>query len=196
MNDNDLKYESNNDNNDVYRATVNLNTAFENIKGNINSATSVNIQDLDNDQPFDEGNNVQNFNNNINLEQGYNNNSNLYANNNQFFNDAQNSVGSNYSFSNIYQNEVQNNNVNVQSNLVDSNINNNEIVNSTNEITKEEKNVNYKPTMKQKKKPGSGFQVSKEAKTMIFIILFLLLVVFVIPYVYDFFKELDLVITS
>ena len=71
-------------------------------------------------------------------------------------------------------------------------------------VSSEETNINsdktskvsYKPTLEQKKKPRSGIGVSKEVKAMAVIIFILLLVVFVIPYIYDFFKEMDLVITG
>ena len=57
-------------------------------------------------------------------------------------------------------------------------------------------NINYEPTIAQKKKPSEGLAVAKEVKAMALIIFILLIFIFVIPYIYDFFRELDLVITN
>ena len=75
-----------------------------------------------------------------------------------------------------------------------NNVSNDNVVSNINNVSND--NVSYKPTMKPKKKPATGIKLAKEVKAMMIIILFLLIVVFVIPYVYDYFKEMNLVITS
>ena len=186
MNDKDLEFGSNTNGDNVYRATTNFNTALENPEVNINTVTGVNIQDLEN-QSFNIDNNIQNFNNNMDSIQNSNTVQNAEANLNQYVNVNQNFDNSQgiYSFSN--NNILPNNDVNAVSVVA----NNSDIVEE-----KENEHVLYQPTMKQKKKPGTGLQIAKEVKAMMVIILILLLVVIVIPYIYDFFKEMDLVITS
>lgn len=56
--------------------------------------------------------------------------------------------------------------------------------------------VSYEPIFQEKKKPSTGIVVSRELKVMIFIVFVLFLFILVIPYIYDFFKGLQLVITS
>ena len=56
--------------------------------------------------------------------------------------------------------------------------------------------VSYEPIFQEKNKPSTGIVVSRELKVMIFIVFVLFLFILVIPYIYDFFKGLQLVITS
>ena len=111
-----------------------------------------------------------NIQNNLNDE--YNTNvtsSNVLEPNNKqnfFINDGNNNFDNN-------QNNVDFNNNNVDNNVVD-NI------------------VSYAPTIKKKKKPSNGLMVSNEVKAIVVIVVILLIVLFLIPYVYDFFKELNL----
>ena len=170
MNDNDLRFGTDGDN--TYRATANLNTAIENPQVNINGAMDVNL-----------GNNLNVNNVDINhgfgVEQNINNSSNDNINN-EFYFDSRNDM------------VVNNSNLNVENNIVNENV----VVSNSDNIDNSNEKVSYEPTLKQKKKPLFGIEVSREIKAMMFIIFILLVVVFVIPYVYDFFKELDLVVTS
>jgi hypothetical protein len=185
MNDKDLNFKTNNQDN-VYKATVNFNTAFENLDANINNAVGVNIQESDDIQNFNGNINVQNFNGNLNQVEI----NNQVSDNNFYNNDL---------YSNNFVN-VQNNTVNVDNNVANMQNNTvnvyNNIETSDNSVIQDNKNINYVPTMKKKKKPSSGIMISKEVKVMAVIVFVLLIVVFVIPYIYDFLKEFGLVITS
>ena len=169
MDNNDLKVSSNSDN--VYRATTNLNTAIENPDVTINTATNVNIQ------------NVNSYNQ---LSGGY-----------DYFDNSMNGVVA----------DLNNNNLSMQyddkhlNQFISSNAQ--EVVNQKDIIVGEERNtlsgsekVSYEPTIKAKKKPSKKVPVSKEVKAMAVIIFILLMFVFAIPYIYDFLKELGLIITS
>ena len=190
MNDNDIR--NNNDNN-VYRATTNLNTAIENPNVNINSATGINmvcanvydnnfnIQDNEvgiNNVPIqqvDIMNNVVNQDLNVNSSAIVNNESVVdygYVNNNQF---------------------IPNIDIIITMQQVD--INNN-IDNSNMDTYQVDENAKYEPIMPTKKKPKRGSVLSNEVKAMMIIIFILLVVVYVIPYIYDFFRGMDLVITN
>jgi len=180
MDDKDLKM----DNSNVYRATSNLNTALENPDVTVENTMEINIQDLDNNDQSYVGNKDFIINNNydsILLENNISNDINNVSNDNVVSN-----------INNVSNDNVVSNINNVSNDNVVSNINN---VSSDNVVSNVD-NVSYKPTMKPKKKPATGIKLAKEVKAMMIIILFLLIVVFVIPYVYDYFKEMNLVITS
>ena len=190
MNDNDIR--NNNDNN-VYRATTNLNTAIENPNVNINSATGVNmvsasvydnnfnIQDngmvINNvpNQQVDIMNNVVNQDLNLNSSAIVNNESVVdygNVNNNQFIPNMDSSI-------NVQQVDINNN-----------------IDNSNVPFYQVDENAKYEPIMPTKKKPKRVSVLSNEVKAMMIIIFILLAVVYVIPYIYDFFRGMDLVITN
>ena len=192
MNDNDIR--NNNDNN-VYRATTNLNTAIENPDVNINSATGVNmvsanvydnnfnIQDngmaINNvpNQQVDIMNNVVNQDLNVNSSAIVNNEpvvdyGNGNVNNNQFIPNMDSSI-------NMQQVDINNN-----------------IDNSNMDTYQVDENAKYEPIMPTKKKPKRVSVLSNEVKAMMIIIFILLAVVYVIPYIYDFFRGMDLVITN
>lgn len=206
MNDSNLRFETDNDNSNAYHATTNLNTAIENPQVSINSAIGVNIQDLDNSNSFTNdyaGN--QGFNNDVQLNQNSDFINNQFINNNQNFSGSQKlySPGSDNEINVGGQSTVQDNNTDSQYMFINNGNNLGSVsdVNATlnNEQSIESSSINnnvtYEPTLKQKKKPR-GLMVSKELKVMIFIVAILLLFIFVVPYIYDFFKELELVITS
>lgn len=176
MNDSDLKTRI--DGNNTYHATTNLNTAIENPQVNINNAVGVNIQSVDENRNVSFDNNSYNVNQNVNM------------NNNQFSNYSQ----ENYVSNNFINSSVNVNNVETQPGFI-SDGNSSVMDNSTDSFVnnKQVNKVSYEPTLKEKKKPKTGFEVSKELKVMIFIVFILFLVVLVIPYVYDFFKDLQLV---
>lgn len=202
MNDNDLKIGSN-DNEHTYRATTNLNTAIENPQVSIESMMGVNVYNSDTGV-----NNSYNQNLIDNVEESnkFSNNLDNYGNqilkNDQSFSNSQDGSFN----SNMYQDNNQFNDNNVQTDYVTSN-GNLGFVSSDEQNTLENvdnylddnggvKKAVYKPALKQKKKPGSGFEISKQVKMMMFIIFILLLFLFVVPYIYDFFKGVGLVITS
>lgn len=160
MNKNELNYGNNNN---VYRATTNFNTAIENPNVDIDRAIDVNI-----------GENVDDinvsFNNNISssFDNGINNNQSVYINTN---------IDMKQSNYNVV-NDINNNDFSVVNEKV------------------ENSNVKYEPTLKKKKKPSDGLEIPKEVKAMMKIIFILLIFMFVVPYIYDFFRGLGLVITS
>lgn len=175
MNNNNLETDSNNEY--TYRATANLNTAIEEPQVNIDSMMGVNMYNSDTDvnvysQKLDNYQ-VKDFNNFVSQADLQLNNvqSEFISNNNN-----------NNSNSQFIVNEKQEFNENYN----DSDLN----------LSNNNDKVLYKPTMKQKKKPNSGLIISKEVKMMIIIIFILLLFLFIIPYIYDFFRGLQLVITS
>ena len=103
------------------------------------------------------------------------------------------------SFNSFNQNFLNSTNIYSAESVANENIGqiNNTNINSANStLVNNNSKVNYKPTMKQKKKPNEGLAISKEVKMMAFISFVLLFVIFVIPYIYDILKELDLVITT
>lgn len=184
MNDDDLRFRTDGDN--TYRATANLNTAIENPQVNINGAMDVN---LGNNQNI---NNV-NLNQEFGVEQSINNNPSVMNNEVNFVNTQSMNFGTNNSF-NLENGNVSGENMFISDSAnIGSNNSNDTFIDL--EDNKNDKDV-YKPAFKQKKKPLFGIEVSREIKAMMFIIFVLLVVVFVIPYVYDFFRELDLVVTS
>ena len=189
MNDNDIR--NNNDNN-VYRATTNLNTAIENPNVNINSATGVNMvsasvydnnfniqdngMDINNvtNQQVDIMNNVVNQDLNVNSSAIVNNESVVdygNVNNNQFIPN----MGSNIDMQQVDINNIDNSNM---------------------DTYQVDENAEYEPIMPTKKKPKRVSVLSNEVKAMMIIIFILLAVVYVIPYIYDFFRGMDLVITN
>jgi hypothetical protein len=205
MSENRLNVGMNRDN--TYHATSNLNTVIENPQVNINNAMGMNIGNLNN-------NDVRTLNNNIG------NNTNIIGN--QFVNYEvgnrivpNNNQGEHLSNGrDNYVNNIQGNNINLQNEFIpnesttfinssvvgmsdvsnnnSSNFNNNDSLNRLDSIK-----TTYEPTFKSKKnKPSGGLAISGEVKTMVVIILVLLLFIFAVPYVYDFFKELELIITS
>ena len=152
-----------------------------------------------------------NFNNSSGFVQNMNDQSN-YVNNSTEFNQGQFNINNNQMannqesyMSNSFINSDQTNRQwadNVVSSQTQFVPNTNDIVYNNQDSLVEDvsvtqtEDVKYKPTMKEKKKRGFGSQVSKEFKVMVFIIFILLLFLLVIPYIYDFFSNLQLVITT
>ncbi|MBR3162215.1 MAG: hypothetical protein IKF19_05745 [Bacilli bacterium] len=151
-----------NENNTRYKATTNLNTAIENPQINVNNATDVNVQDL-----------------------GYNN----YVAQNNNTNDE--FISNNYSTSTNNDMPETNLNQNIDSNLNDTNYisNNNYNISNNNSYS-------YEPTIEEKKVDNENFIShllhSKEFKALIFILLILCLFLLLMPYIYDFIRELKL----
>lgn len=164
MNGNRLNSNDNNNDTSTYKATSNLNTAIENPQINVNSATSINIQ-------------------------GLNNNDNVDTNNDYI----DNSIDNDYPhLNNSYNNQVS------------RNISNDNVNFSTNYATafdkKSSDSYTYEPVMKEKKMKKdnliSSLFHSKEFKVIIFIIFILCLFLLVMPYIYDFFKNLKMGIAA
>lgn len=213
MNDSDLKFDSKKDN--TYHATTNLNTAIENPQINMNSAMGVNIQNTEEDIHSSFMNNTSDYDNNLVNNSNYNTSQNVIDNNINNYNVDQNQFNSSFTLNNSQVDNSQAFSTNTISDGMTNgpdmdNINNSYqsqfIPNTNNDVSygnetfsddnKINRHVSYEPTLKEKKKRGSGFEVSKEFKVMLFIVFILFLFILVIPYVYDFFKDLQLVITS
>ena len=215
MNDNDLRngFDNNGSNNDnTYRATTNLNTAIENPNVNINSVMGVNIQDVEMNNSSNLNNSYEVNQNNPNYNQSQNNLEQSFINNdinNQVYNNSQTFINNDTSSQNVgninmnnsndggYQAQfIMGSNPNSNSN---SNLNSNMNFGSDDNYSSTDNgdaNAKYEPTLKTKKKPSSGIVISKEAKAMFVIVLILSLFIFVLPNIYDFFREMDLVITN
>ena len=195
MNDNDIR--NNNDNN-VYRATTNLNTAIENPDVNINSATDVNMVSA---SVYDNNFNIQDNGmviNNVPIQQVdiMNNvvNQDLNLNSSAIVNNE-----SVVDYGNVNNNQFIPNmgsNIDMQQVDINNNIDNNNIDNNNMDTYQVDENAKYEPIMPTKKKPKRVSVLSNEVKAMMIIIFILLAVVYVIPYIYDFFRGMDLVITN
>lgn len=191
MNNNDFLNDNSPDN--KYRATRNLNTEIENPEMNINSAIGVNIKDI----PTGSDSNAEKinsyFNSNINTTEE-NFNTNFPQNNNTSYDASNVNITKNYNQNqNLFINETNNaNSLNQENNNFNTSYNNNE--KSLNDYDKKEQTSNYKPTLQEKKKPKS-FQIPNELKVMIFIVFILLLFIIIVPYVFDFVKEIELILT-
>ena len=110
-----------------------------------------------------------------NFEQNFNNSSNINSNN---FN------------SNLMDNEKKSQFISSESKNEINESNVSDYVSTSNEQSV------YQPTMQDKKKKGISFNVTRELKVTLFIVFILLLFVLVIPYIYDFFRELLLGIST
>ena len=164
-------------NNNTYRATTNLNMAIENPQVNIDSVVGVNIKNVSNENLMNTSNNANNFSSfpeNSNFGTGFSNQLNPMNNNSSQF--------MNYSaVSNNYQEQ------NTQNISEVSNLNNNTVVSND-----KNDSVEYKPTMNDKKGRNKKVRVSRELVVSIVIVLVLLIFIFMIPYIYDFIEELQL----
>ena len=193
-------FDNDNSSNNTYRASTNLNMAIENPDVNINSIMGVNIQNVDTNNSQSNVNYNQSSNN---LEQGFinndvnnqvYNNSQSFINNNNFSQNSEvinnNTVDMNNNTNDQYQAQfIMGDGTNLNSN-VNSNIN---FVSEDNSSSTDnvDSNVKYKPTIEAKKKPGSGVEVAKEVKAMFVIVIILSLFIFGMPYIYDFFRNMN-----
>jgi len=182
MNDNELNNNSSNVN--TYRAMSNLNTAIENPQINMNSAMGVNIKDVNNSSSFGINSNgmpTQSFENNQFVQMN-NGNDNLGM--------GMNPVGG----------EVQDFNSNIDSSFIASTGENQFIPTNVGNVQIEEPvatsvaepQVMYQPVMEQKKKKSNGITIPKELMVMLFIVFILFVFILVMPYFYDFFRELQM----
>lgn len=181
----------------TYRATSNLNTAIENPQININSAMGVNIKDVENDNLAntnqvdfsnsynDSHNDSSSFSNNYNQFDNFSSNQ---FNNNSFEQNMNNTNVINNQGNSQFLSNANNQNVSIQPELSDNQQKEN--INISNQ------NVSYEPVMHEKKKQPKTVTVPRELKIMLFIIFILFIFILIMPYIYDFFKELQLVITT
>lgn len=210
MNDNSLgnSFDNGNVGNDnTYRATTNLNMAIENPDVNINSIMGVNIKNI----------NTNNSQSNVNYNQGQNNLEQGFINNDintQVYNNSQNFIN-NSTFSQNIENvnnntnqyqaqfnssvDVNNNTNQYQAQFIIGATNNSNINTNMNFVSdysssstdNEDANVRYEPTLKTKKKPSSWLEIAKEVKAMFVIVIILSLFIFGMPYIYDFFRNMN-----
>lgn len=192
---NDKEIMNNNSHVDTYRATTNLNTAIENPQINMNSAVDVNIKDTDSNNL-----NVPNFsdstfqNNSIDNHYGSLENGNV----NNSFNFSQNM---DYNANTSIQNNMSSfNGTNSSASYAESSIsveNDNQFNNSQSYFVPTNEGIStYEPTLEEKKRPSSGVKISRELKILFFIVFILFIFILLMPYIYDFFKKLQLVITT
>ena len=178
MNENNLMNDSQKKN--TYHATTNLNTAIENPQINIDSVVGVNIKDVES------SNLVDNYNSNDDIEVIMNNSS-FDSNipNSSFQNENKFQQMDSY-FESLNKKEEQ------PSQFVP-----NTSVNETDFVSNSENdNIVYEPTMKEKKRHDKKFQISREFKVMIFIVFILFIFILLVPYIYDFFKQLELMVST
>lgn len=176
MNDNDLK--NNTQENNTYHATSNLNTAIENPQINMNSAVGVNIKSVASD-------NIANSN----FVESQNDHYYNFDESSQFSNSNMSQVDS----VNEFQSEITDNR-----NITEENesqfVPTYSVDLTTN--TSDNEDAVYAPTMEQKKRHDKKFHISREFKVILFIAFILFIFVLIVPYIYDFFKQLELVITA
>lgn len=200
MNENEIK----NKNNNTYRATTNLNIDMENPQIHINSAVGMNIKEPSQTQNFSQEysspsntgyddfykdySNVPSQTQNNNSNNSQTNPSDGYEVNHNFSNMNSNNQWMN---SEITENTANLENKNYQNTQFISNqdLNNNYV--PTNDYSSE---VHYEPTMEEKKR-RERFTIPTEVKVTGFIVFILLIFVLLMPYIYDFFKNLQLSLT-
>lgn len=204
MNDNQLNH---GERQDTYRATTNLNTAIENPQVNINSAIGVNIQNADTTHfTNDSFSNNSSFDNNMN-QFGMNANddtdSNRFAVNDSIHTNIDSSSYNNNMNHNSYNDNVYTDNFSSQvSSNVDGSMSHlgNQFIMGGNEKSDEEftsyDTAIYEPTLEEKKRQKKGITIPSELKVLIFIVFILLIFILLMPSIYDFFKNLQLVITG
>ena len=183
MNENEL---NNPQKKETYHATTNLNIDIENPQIRINSAVGMNIKDMTN-------NNIPNA---------------------PIPNDSFDNIGYNQE---VTPNNIQTSyleNVNTNNTLNHNNLNLHQQIKSEEPLktspqpttyinnnvqyvptTPENNPTIYEPTMKEKKKKRSKISLPLELKVTIFIVFILLLFILMMPYIYDFFKNLQLAFT-
>lgn len=168
----------------TYHATSNLNTAIENPQANIDSAIDVNIKNTEVTSSNDQ------FNNQFGMDSnGYipsNGDNNLGG-----FNSNPNGINNQVDSGNFSHSDYSENNTNYNSsNSIESSSNASSSLNVTSGGSE---NGMYQPVMeKNKRNDKKAFKVSREFKIMIFVVFILVLFILVMPYIYDFFRELSM----
>ena len=180
---------------ETYHATTNLNIDIENPQINMNSVVGVNIKNVDNTpKPNDRFSNTDigsyaNFDVNQGSSVEHINNS-ILQNEMQHFNSSV--VQENTTVSENKNSESLTNQFVPTSSDSTSFTQDSYIESSLNQTEK----IIYEPTMEEKKEKNVNFSASKELKLIIFIALVLFIFIMIMPNIYDFFKNLQLVLTG
>lgn len=193
MNENNLN--TNNEPRNTYRATTNLNIDMENPQMHMNSAIGMNIKDVSQNSNFSpslddsfnsQGDFYKDYSNQPPLNQSYHASANPY----------QNPQNPNFNEDSLYQNQSINsadsyNQPSYQENSFipanNSSMSSNSYVPTSSYST----GIEYEPTMEERKEKKE-FKIPVEVKITGFIVFLLLLFVLIMPYIYDFFKNLQL----
>ena len=207
MNENELNTDSKPKN--TYRATTNLNIDMENPQIHMNSAIGMNIKDVNQNNNFSP-NLDDSFNGSDDFYKDYSNQKpikqNYYASSNNPYQNPQNPTNyndisnSNFKEDNLYENQniTPNNLYSSQSYQEDSFIptNNPQNLNTSYVPTSSSysSGVEYEPTMEERKEKKI-FKIPVEVKITGFIVFLLLIFVLIMPYIYDFFKNLQLALS-
>lgn len=208
----------------VYHASSNLNTAMENPNVNIGNATDINIKDpleVSNNNSLESNNNINN-----NYEQEVQSNDEVLSyQSNTFQEDVNTPYNDNVYYPDDTQNNDVNDN-NHQNNSSESivskfagytnlssrinfqpdgfitdnidtssqevNFNNSEV----NEVSNHQEVIQNVSVEDNNKKRNNKIVISKELRNLIVIVIVLVLFISVMPYIYDFFKDLQLIVTG
>ena len=198
MNENNLN--TNNEPRNTYRATTNLNIDMENPQMHMNSAIGMNIKDISQNSNFSpslddsfnsQGDFYKDYSNQPPLNQSYH--ANLNQNNNF------NQQNSNFKEDNLYQNQSINstdsyNQPSYQENSFIPENNSSMSANSYVPTSSYSTGIEYEPTMEERKEKKE-FKIPVEVKITGFIVFLLLIFVLIMPYIYDFFKNLQLALS-
>ena len=201
MNENELNIDSKPKN--TYRATTNLNIDMENPQIHMNSATGMNIKDVNqtnnlssnfNDSFNDSDDFYKDYSNQKPISQTY------HASSNNPYQNPQNPINysdmsnSNFKEDNLYENpnitssNLYNNQSYQESSFIPTNTSNTSYTPSSSSYST---GVEYEPTMEERKEKKT-FKIPVEVKITGFIVFLLLIFVLIMPYIYDFFKNLQL----
>lgn len=212
--------QTNNSNFGVYKANVNLNTAIENPNIDVDSATSVNIQNnqfvgsefsqnsefnVNNtvgsiDNSYDFQNNATSFNNGSNANWDnrfleHEGSGNTINSNGLYYNNSTNSNGLDYNNVTNSDDFSYNSSNNLSTVGFDSTSSNHDDVYT--DVSNNE-NINYEPVYEKKEEKDFSLNLvaSKELKFLIFIAFLLFIFILLLPYLFDFTNKIWLAITS
>lgn len=201
MNENELNIDSKPKN--TYRATTNLNIDMENPQIHMNSATGMNIKDVNqtnnlssifNDSFNDSDDFYKDYSNQKPINQTY------HASSNNPYQNPQNPINysdmsnSNFKEDNLYENpnitssNLYNNQSYQESSFIPTNTSNTSYTPSSSSYST---GVKYEPIMEERKEKKT-IKIPVEVKITGFIVFLLLIFVLIMPYIYDFFKNLQL----
>ena len=197
MNENEINSEHKK--RDTYRATTNLNIDMENPQIHINSAVGMNIKNTENNFSMDSSDSSGNYND---FYKDYSKDTNI----NQQESNLANLIDQNFSKKNedkIYP--QQNDSVLPQRTSSEDTYQNQNFSLPQQESTfvptaqyssgdSSNYTAEYEPTMEENKKKRQ-FTIPTEVKIMGFIVFILLIFVLIMPYIYDFIKNLQLALT-
>ena len=169
---NDLNHDQ--DNTGTYHATSNLNTAIENPQYDVNNAMTMNINGADNSS-YQQQNLVQD-------------------------------EEPTYTFqpdSAVYESNIQSSSVQKNDTMVEGNSEGQQFIpdtsfqyQTTTNNSNDQQQATYEPVMEQNKKNSVKFTIPREFQIVIFIVFIFFIFILLMPYIYDFFKELHLIITG